>query len=242
MENKSFLAAGKLGDFIHQLCVCKYTYEQTGQRVNLYVTNKGEDFERPLEATYQELLPVISKQCWLNEFKIYDSDKHKVDADLSGFRTSPLLYRTNWLRLYFQTFLNISDPPKNYKWIDIETIDESCNDLVLINRSVHRSPITPSKHAIYDRLISEYKCAFICYEESQYNSFPYSSKIPMIKVNSIEEFYIKLNSCKHYCGNLSAPSAMATSLNKSRLIELHPGDGAHYQSDDMFYTKFKWFI
>jgi len=241
MGNKNFLAAGKLGDFIHQLCVCKYVYDQTDQKVNLFITNKGEDFEKPLDFTYNELYPIISKQSWLNKFELYDPEAHSVDVDLTNFRKSPLLYRTNWLRLYFQMFFGISEPPKDFKWIHIDRVDDDYKNTVLINRSTHRSPITNSKHQIYERLINDYDCAFICYDEHQYKAFPFNSKIPMIKVNTLEDFYVKLNSCKHYCGNLSAPSAMATSINKSRLIELHPGDGAHYQTDDSLYSKFKWF-
>lgn len=242
MGSKNFLAAGKLGDFIHQLCVCKFIYDQHGVKTNLHLTNKGENFERPLESTFEELFPVISRQSWIESFKIYDSERDKIEVDLSMFRASPLLYQTNWLRLYFHYFLGINDPPKNFKWIDIKDTEEEYKNFVLINRSTHRSPITQSKFQIYERLIDEYECAFICYQEEQYYSFPFHSKIPMIKVKDLQDFYVKLNSCKHYCGNLSAPSAMATSLDKSRLIELHPGDGAHYQSDDLYYSKFKWFM
>jgi hypothetical protein len=239
MENKSYLGGGKLGDFIHGLCICKSIWEKTNSKADIYIANVGDSFEKPLDITVQDLIPILKKQEWFNSIKVYDGEN--IDIDLNIFRNSPLLYKTSWIELYFQTFFNNEPTPKDYSWIKILEKDESLKDVVLINRSLRKTIFR--KNEIYKQIIEKHeKCFFICFDSEQYENFPYKNLLPRLKVENLYDFFLKLNSCKCYVGNLTGPSAWATSLNIPRVIELpDDADRNHYLYDTNFYTKIKFF-
>ena len=159
MENKNYLGGGKLGDFIHGLCVCKYVWEKTNEKANLFISNQGDSFERSLKETIDDLYPVLKEQEWFNSIKVYENER--VDINLINFRNSPLLYKTCWIDLYFQTFFEDELTPKNYSWIKIKEKDESLKDTVLINRSLRLA--CDSKNNIYGEIIKKHQnCVFIC--------------------------------------------------------------------------------
>jgi hypothetical protein len=239
MESKNYLGGGRLGDLIHGLCVCKRVWEKTNSKANLFISNSGDIFEKSLNETAQELLPILKKQKWFNSLEVYENQN--IDINLVNFRNSPLLYKTCWIDLYFQTFLDEKQPPVDYSWIDIDEKDESFKDVVLINRSTQRA--CPQKNEIYKQIIEKHKsCFFICSNLGQYESFIHKNLLPVIKVDSLYDFFIKLNSCKCYVGNLTGPTAWATSLNIPRVVELSDNDDRfHYLNDTNFYTKIKLF-
>jgi hypothetical protein len=239
MENKSYLGGGKLGDFIHGLCVCKYVWEKTNSKADLFICNNGDVFEKPLDVTVQDLIPILKKQEWFNSLQIYNNQK--IDINLINFRNSPLLYKTSWIDLYFQTFFDEETTPKDYSWIKIPEKDNSLKDIVLINRSIRKTHT--QKDEIYKQIIEKHKnCIFVCFDSEQYEKFAYKDLLPMKNVESLYDFFVKLNSCKCYVGNLTGPSAWATSLNIPRVIELPDDeDRNHYLYDANFYTNFKFF-
>lgn len=240
-EIKTYLQGPKLGDFIHGLVVCKYNYDFLNQKADLYITNTGPDrFEMGLEFTYNDLKPILLEQKWVNKFEIHKGQQ--IDYDLNNFRNSSFLYKLNWIELYFNEFLNGITPPKEYSWIDMPK-DESLSNTVLINRSMR--PMTTKILDFYKKIIDENKdseIGFICHSEPQYNEFQLKNKCKLIKVNTLYEFFEKINSCKLYLGNQSGPSAFATAMNVPRIIELINGvDAEHYMKDIEYYSNFKYF-
>jgi hypothetical protein len=64
----------------------------------------------------------------------------------------------------------------------------------------------------------------------------------MLKVNSLYEFFTKINGSKLFIGNQSGPMAWATSMNISRGIELLATiDNVHYIKDKEYYSQFDYF-
>ena len=238
-ETISYLQGGKLGDFIHSLCVCKYNWELTGKKANVYITNAGDEFENGVEFTYNDLKPILEKQEWLNTFNIYKGEN--IDIDLNSFRSSPHIYQTNWLEVYFKTFLNISTPPKEYKWIHLDK-DDSLNNLVLVSRSL--KPMSTALTNFYEDLLYQHdNCAFICFDERQYDNFTLKNKCPLLKVDNLYDFFLKINSCKLLISNQSGPAAWATSMNVSRIVDLYiQVDNMHYIKDTEYYSNFRYFI
>jgi hypothetical protein len=238
-ETISYLQGGKLGDFIHSLCVCKYNWETTGKRADLYISNVGDNFEKELDFTYRDLKPILEKQIWLNSFSIYNNEN--IDVHLSSFRSSPIIYTTNWIEVYFKTFLNVDNPPKEYSWIDLEK-DETLNDVVLISRSL--KPMSQNLTNFYNDMIYQHdKCEFICFDEKQYENFTLKDKCPLLKVDNLYDFFKKINSCKLLISNQSGPAAWATAMNVPRIVELYMQvDNMHYIKDVEYYSNFKYFI
>lgn len=238
-ETISYLQGGKLGDFIHSLCVCKYNWETTGKKANIYISNIGDNFEKGVEFTYNDLKPILQKQEWLNSFEIYSGQE--INCSLNSFRSSPLIFHTNWLEIYFKEFLNIDNPPKEYKWIEMEK-DYDLHDTVLISRSL--KPMSENLTKYYKELLKNYdKCSFICFDENQYENFKLKDEYPVIKVNNLYDFFVKINSCKLIISNQSGPAAFATSMNIPRIVDLYmQNDNIHYIKDVEYYSNFSYFI
>ena len=238
-ETISYLQGGKLGYFIHSLCVCKYNWEITGKRADLYIANIGDNFEKGVQFTYDDLKPILEKQKWFNSFEIYSGQE--INYNLNSFRSSPLIFQTNWIELYFKHFFNMDNPPKEYSWIEIEK-DETLSDTVLISRSL--KPMSENLTNHYRELLKTYdKCAFICFDQNQYENFKLKDDYPMIKVNSLSDFFMKINGCKLLLSNQSGPAAFATSMNTPRIVDLFmQSDNMHYIKDTEYYSNFSYFI
>ena len=238
IETKSYLQGGNLGDFIHSLVVCKFNWDFFGYKADLYIANVGGQFEKGMEFTYNDLKPILEKQEWLNSFSIHNGEP--IDVNLSRFRQSRFLYTTNWLEIYFKEFLDDITPPKEFTWIEMDK-DESLSDTLLINRSM--KPMSEQVTGIYQSVLNQFeKKAFICFDEEQYNNFTLKDQCELIKVNSLEEFFIKINGSKLFIGNQSGPMAWATSMNASRGIELLATiDNVHYIKDKEYYSQFDYF-
>lgn len=239
-SNINYLQGAKLGDFIHSLCICKYLWETTGAKANLYIGNYGDKWEKGVEYTFQDLKPILLKQPWVNTFNLYD-DSVKIDVNLVLFRRSRLLFQTNWLEIFFMDFLNIKNPPKEYKWIELEK-DNNFADTVLVNRSLQ--PMSNNLTKIYDDILSKHeKVSFICFDEKQYNNWSLKNKYPVIYAESLYDFFIKINSCKLLLSNQSGPAAWATAMNVPRITELFMrADHNHYIKDKNYYQNFDYFI
>jgi hypothetical protein len=119
--------------------------------------------------------------------------------------------------------------------------DETLSDTLLINRSM--KPMSEQVTGIYQSVLNQFeKKAFICFDEEQYNNFTLKDQCELIKVNSLEEFFTKINGSKLFIGNQSGPMAWATSMNISRGIELLATiDNVHYIKDKEYYSQFDYF-
>jgi hypothetical protein len=96
---------------------------------------------------------------------------------------------------------------------------------------------------VYQSVLNEHqKKAFICFDVEQYNQFPLKDQCEMIKVDSLYDFFKKINGSKLFIGNQSGPMAWATSMNASRGIELLATmDNVHYIKDKEYYSQFDYF-
>lgn len=239
---KSYYQSGRLGDLLHSLIVCKYNYDKFGIKANLYISDSIERFNKGVEFTCNDLKPVLEKQEWFNDLKVHEGEH--IDIDLSKFRGSEYLYKSNWHEIYFNEFCNGDKIPQNYSWIELEK-ELDLGNTVLINRSSSFDPSQNEKlGSEIDKLVG-FDIAFICFDENQYDTFAFKDKCRLIKVDSMYDFFVKINSCKLYIGNLSAPTVMATALNVSRLIELAQGghlilDNAHYETYKQYYDNLEF--
>lgn len=241
MESKNYLAGPKLGDFINSLMVCKRNYELNGVKANIFLSELGCNFTNGLDFTYKEVLPVLERQEWFEKLNIYTNQP--IDINLISFRNSHHLYVNNWINIFLNGILNENEIPKEYKWIDIKEKDFSLSKTLLINRSLS-FPLSDSSSDMYKKLIEnyEYDVQFICFDITQYENFKFKTQVKLLKVDSLLDFFIKINSCNIFLGNQSSPTTIASSMNIPRIIELaNTNDANHYKTDDIYYSKFKCF-
>ena len=238
MESKKYLIGGKLGDFIHALIVCKYEYELSGKKADIYISNRGDAFRHGVEHTYNEILPILSKQNWFNSLNIFNNQI--CDFSLCDVRGSSLLYKKSWIEIYLETYHKLSekDIPLEYSWINIPEKKNELSDSLIINRS-NTGALTKETILEYEKIIETYSSIyFVCYDVSQYDSFLFKNNVKILQVKDLYEMFVIINSGKMYLGNLSAPSAIATSLNVKRAVELHRPDDMHYRGDSKYYKNF----
>jgi hypothetical protein len=225
---KYYIAGGKLGDFIYQLSVIKYNYDNFGKKGVLYLANIGDKFTFSLEKTYEDTKDIILSQQYIKDYRIYNNEKY--DINLSNWRNNiKELNELNWIQLYKKTF--DIDWAKS-RWLeDIET-DSTLNNTILISHSLMRHNDNINFNFIKELKEKNIIVYFICFDINEYNNFilKYNINIPLILCNSIKEMIIKINSCKMLIGNLSSPLAISLALHK-KCIGILPTALQHYYSD-----------
>jgi hypothetical protein len=238
MKNISYLGGGKLGDFIYGLSICKYNYEMNGHKAIIYISESGDFFETSLEITFNSLYPILIKQEWCENFKIYNNEK--VDINLVKFRQSNFLYNKSFLEIFFNEFLKIN-PPINFSWITHEKNDYFKNYLI-INRS--KKYFHNSSTIEYTNIIKKFeKSYFIYFDKSQFEIFPLKEYCIPYQVKDLYEFFTIINSGKLFLGNQTGSTAMASSLNVNRITELDGSINSNFFYNDVkYYNNFKYFL
>lgn len=223
-----FLLGAKLGDLIHSLVIPKYIYEKTGNKADLYISEQGDNFSTGLINTYKELIPVLKKQDYINSFEIYNNEK--VDYNLVEMRNSPLLFKECWTDIYFSQFLPDEKRPDNYKWLSGYEDDE----FVVMNRSLRE--MSKKTYEKYNNLLSIYKDVYFIYNDiNQYNNFQLKEKVIPLYCNNLDKMVKLISESSLFIGNQSAPLAIASALNKNRIIELRNNpDAPHYEKETKY--------
>jgi hypothetical protein len=239
MQTKSYISGGKLGDFIYGTMICNYEFITNGIKANLYIANIGDSFETSLESTFEALYPIISKQIWCNSFQIYNNEA--IDVNLTDFRQSKWLYNCCWNELYFNTHLNQTVPPNEYKWIEFDTNPLYKNTLI-VNRS--NKPLTQDCIEVYKQIFTKFDdIKFVCYHKSQYDAFVLKEYCELILVKDLVEFFTIINSCKMFVGNMSGALSWASAMNVPRIAEISGnGKDANFcYNEGKYYSNFSWF-
>lgn len=225
----NFLLGGRLGDLIHSLWVVKNT---PGSH-DLFITDRrdmhSDGFLYPLERTYGELFPILTKQEWCNSFHIYHEETAPECINLSMWRR--YAYSASWTQLLSNTF-NV--PVNGEPWITVPKV-HGWDDKIVIHSSANKDragtgwPIVISMY--------EYRCVFVGHFK-EYDVFPF--KIPRYQPSSLAEHFSIINSCKFFIGNQSAPLAIAHSLGVARLAMVNEVDKIHYVGEEKFHKDFFW--
>lgn len=210
-----YINGGFLGDFIQSLSViCENFYETGGRKGILYISNIDHDFNNGIENTYNDIYPVIKNQKYIQEFKIYNNEHY--DINLSIWRKSNLVHKTNWYNIYNTTY-NVNWG--KHKWLEIPYNDK-WKDKVIINTTNYRFP-----HDIDFNLLNELYPNNLIYVSSNNDNYEYfKNKIQLdmeyYQVNNFLELATIINSCKLFVGSLSAPLTIAHALHKERICGL----------------------
>jgi len=202
----NYISGGLLGDFIHQLSICYEIFLKTGRKANIYITDTNrEKFALGAPIAHRDLYTILKKQKYVNEFKLYSNEYY--DINLSEWRDSMLLYKTNWYKIFLD-YYNV-DWAKN-KWINIEPNTEF-KDYTLLNVSMFRYVDIEYNNLPYSKNI-----IFICFDKIEYDNFCIKSKtcFPYYVAKNVEDMIKSIAGCYCFIGNLSSPLAFAISMHK----------------------------
>jgi hypothetical protein len=212
----TYINGGLLGDFIQSLSVVCENFYKTGRKGIMLISDKGEAFRNGLENTYKDTYGVIMNQKYIEDYKIYNGEPYNID--LTMWRHIHNLNHYNWHYNYSRLY-NV-DWGK-HKWIDVKT-DPKWSNKVLLNTSSTRWPLID-----FNLIYTKYKddLMFIASNKKDYDLFCEKTKLPVeyYKITDFEELCSAISSCKLFIGNLSAPLAIAHSVNTNRICGLFGG-------------------
>lgn len=235
----TYICGGKLGDFLHLLYVIMVNHEITGAQGHLYITNDpklGGDSLGDLTKTYNSLYRIITYQPYIASFNILTDQQVTFDINLNDFRRSPLLHRTHWLSLLSQCF-NI--PLLIKPWIQLppDCVNPKYQDKILIHRTdLYHERLTYTFLPELTKIVSSNKCLFITFNQRLYETFPLKDSVPMEQLNTLEEMFTAINSCKLFICNETSPLVMAFALHKPILAET----AVPYTYSYKYYDGFFW--
>jgi hypothetical protein len=229
----NMISGGKLGDFIHQLYIPAIIYNIYNIKTNLYISEIGDHFSFGLENTFNELHRIISEQEYINTFEIYNNQN--INFDLSFWRNeNPQLCWTE--KLSFIYLQNANFNIRNFQIIkNIKNIKKYNNSLI-INRSLDYR--RHSANDLYKKYIHEYEkenSFFIYTDVNQYVNFPHKNLVQPLYIDNVQDLFEIINSCSLFCGNLSAPMAIAYALMKNIVCEIGYVDGDSYKNETKYY-------
>jgi hypothetical protein len=211
-----YTASGLLGDLILQLSIVCEMFYKTGRKGIVTLSEEMERYNRGLESTYNDIQSIVKAQPYIEDLRI--SKPTKCDINLSKWRNSPLLFKTNWYDLFLQEY-NVHFG--KHKWIYTKNAAR-WNTKIVIHISQYRFP----KNLCYQNIIQQFgieNVVFLNMEETDLNYFTKRTgiSIPTIyKPGSFEELCEIINSCKLFVGALSMPLTIAHATYANRIVGL----------------------
>ena len=228
-----YLCGGKLGDFIHLLYVVKKMYQNTGKKGILYLTNQGDHFS-DINLTYNEMIPIIKEQDYIEELNLGCDEVVGHCFDLTDWRNSKQLYKTNWLDLLSKHY-ELYSYFKPIKWLNINSGLEFNDVIVVHHNKGHVSEFLKN-------ILNKNKCVFISCDPNEYNNFESKNLVSFYHCKDLYDMMLVINGCKFFIGVQSSPLVMATGLEKPRLAQLCGLDSNHYIGIENYDKKFFWFM
>jgi len=206
-----YISGGKLGDFIQQMSIIYERFLLDKKPAILYISERGDKFRHGVKRAYTDLLPIVSKQPYIKEFKIHNGEQY--DIDLSRWRRHIYVDKKfmddylTWMKKEY----NI-DWGKN-KWIFDIPCDAIWKDKIVINTTSYRFPDIIDWKIFFNR-IDYGNILFVGFDKNEHDHFVKNAhKINYYCPHSLEELFTIINSCKLFIGSLSAPLSIAFSIH-----------------------------
>ena len=227
MEPIVYAGGGLLGDFIHQLSVVQENFLATGRKGRVYLMNRGESFRFGPERAYMDLAPIVSRQDYVESFRLHGGEP--FDVDLGAWRQSPLLYTTDWRRI-FECVFHIQWGA--HKWLTLPANEEYANT-TLISLTARR-PSTVDwnflKHLPNSLFVTDSQEELDTWRRVIHEDaigLTLRSGVPTKVFPSLYELHRAIAGSKLFIGSLSSPLAAALAAYRPCIALLHPIDTAH---------------
>lgn len=161
--------------------------------------------------------------------------------NLGEYIRSPLLYRACWSEIYSNAYgFDIGSP---HQWMTYNKIDPALEDKVIIHRRYN--PVRLNQRFPYKKIIADYQdqLIFASPSETDYEKFPYRSFMPFLKLNTLEDMFTVVNSCRMIVSNLTGITTIAHALDKLRIIELpDTPDAIHCIGEENYSRNLFWYL
>ena len=229
METVTYLSGGLLGDFIHNLSIVNETYLKTGKKGIVYIRNVPVYFRLGVERAYKDTFPIVSKQPYIHEYKIYNGEPY--DINLDRWRESHLLYKASLYEIYKATY---DVEWATHPWLLCNgLINDTFKDTVFVSCSTHRFPLNVDFKELFEQVGFE-RVQFITQTLSEYTGFKERTgiDIPLYLPSSLEDMVGAIQNCALFIGNMSSPLTYAYALHKKN-ITLH--NFHTWEGDDVFF-------
>ena len=204
-EEITFLHSGHLGDIINSLPSIKEIAKNKICRLFIKVQ---EGYL--LEPSIKKLLPLLEKQDYIKEVKIYKNEN--IDVDLNLFRDFPISLNLDSVRWYFHITGIHGDMNNKY----LHNIEEhNLKKKIVIIRSISRK-----NYLINYSFLKKYNEVIFIGLKNEYEDL--KKEIPNLDFYECKDFLEMaeiINSCKIFIGNLSFGYTLAEGLKKPRLLE-----------------------
>lgn len=213
----TYVAGGKLGDFLNQFSVVCEKYYSTGKKGVVYISGSiGDPFVFGVEATYRDTCPILSAQPYLKEYKIHQGEKTNVD--LSSWRNNLVL--RNWCDMYQSVF---GVEWATHPWIAPPNLEltHDFSGKILINTTPYRFPSAGAIQQLRERIGSQLQhCVFVSNEEEHYHHFMQHSGLPMAycKPTSFNELVSIIDKSKDCYFGFSSCAVIANALHKPHTL------------------------
>ena len=163
-----------------------------------------------LEPSIKKLLPLLEKQDYIKEVKIYKNEN--IDVDLNLFRDFPISLNLDSVRWYFHITGIHGDMNNKY----LHNIEEHhLKKKIVIIRSISRK-----NYLINYSFLKKYNEVIFIGLKNEYEDL--KKEIPNLDFYECKDFLEMaeiINSCKIFIGNLSFGYTLAEGLKKPRLLE-----------------------
>ena len=208
----------------------KYNFDTQNRKAKIYITDKRGLFELGVEKTCKDLKNILLSQPYIESIEMVS---HTNTEDMINMtRHLEKAYFTRYLRdfslswneMLFNEYIQEKlTPPREYTWLMPTAHVKKYEEYLILNRSYNHAWC----EKYYNKLLYEKyifnsafkKIGFICYNETQYNMFPFNKNVELIQVKNLEEMINIIGICKLFIGNGSAPFAIASALNVNRVLE-----------------------
>lgn len=236
-----YIAGGMFGDFIHMLSVICEKFHETGRKGILYISEKGHFFRNGLESTYADTYPVIIKQQYIRDYRIY-TGVELYDIDLTEWREKDIrtMYNQNFHIRFSHTF---GIDWGKHKWLDVG-YDPKWKGKTIVNTTQLRFPCNISKllQLIATNEGSLNNLIFIMSKDniSEYEYFcdRTQTKLEYYEFTDFGDLTTAINSCQCFIGSCSGPLTIAHATHKKRVICFAEyGNDAtiyHYKFNEVF--------
>jgi len=218
----NFKHSGHLGDIVYSLPVIKELSKT--HSCNFYIAS---DVALPVKNYYKhpagnvmlnnklisKLLPLLSKQEYLSEIKIWSGEE--IDVDLDLFRDLPIDFSFLSHRWYFH-IVGIQ-PDLNTAYLEVEE-HPIIKDKVVIVRSFRAR-----NHFADYSFLTKYDNLLFIGMQDEYDDL--KAIVPNLEFYDVKDFYEMaqiIKSSKFFLGNQSLAYAIADGLKVPRLLEANP--------------------
>lgn len=218
LKTIDYLAGGKLGDFVHQLSVVYEKFLQTGKKGRVFMSEDvGDQFQRGVNETYIDILPVINKLPYIDSLHIHNGEK--FDFNLSSWRLQPNIYSYSWQEIYYFSY---DVPWGRNSWISA-AVNKELKDVTLISTSsVRWNSIDWA--SLFEKINGPVMFLQINTIDFDHFCTETNRDMPSVKCKTFSEIIVAIQSCKMLIATLSLPLAIADGMKKERIAIMGPSD------------------